>query len=73
VAVTGTPDPEWGQAITAWVVPVDSSEPPTLDDLRHHVREHLPAFCAPRRLELITALPRTALGKIRRSALTIRG
>jgi O-succinylbenzoic acid--CoA ligase len=73
VAVTGTPDPEWGQVVTAWVVAANPSTPPTLDTLRHHVREHLPAFCAPRRVEFVTSLPRTPLGKIRRSALSAGG
>jgi acyl-coenzyme A synthetase/AMP-(fatty) acid ligase len=33
------------------------------------VRAHLPAHCAPKRLELIEALPRTLLGKVQRRAL----
>lgn len=69
VAVAGTADPEWGQVVTAWVVPTDRSAPPSLESLRQHVRHHLPAFCAPRKLHLVESLPRTALGKVRRSAL----
>jgi o-succinylbenzoate---CoA ligase len=69
VAVAGRPDAEWGQVVTAWVVPTDPGNPPTLDTLRGHVRATLPAYCAPRRVELVPSLPRTALGKIRRSAL----
>lgn len=71
VAVAGTPDPEWGQVVTAWVVPANRGEPPSLEALRHHVRQHLPPFCAPRRLQLVESLPRTALGKIRRSQLMV--
>ena len=69
VAVIGRPDPEWGQSITAVVVPVDADNPPVLDELRDAVKALLPAYCAPRRLELVDALPRTPLGKIRRQAL----
>jgi len=69
VAVAGTPDAQWGQVVTAWVVPAAAGDPPTLEALRDHIRQQLPAFCAPRRLELVEALPRTALGKVRRSAL----
>ena len=68
-AVVGRPDPEWGQAVTAVVVPVDASAPPTLDALRAAVRATLPPWCAPRAVELRSALPKTALGKVRRSAL----
>jgi O-succinylbenzoic acid--CoA ligase len=69
VAVTGRPDPEWGQRVTAVVVPADPTAPPTLERLRAHVKEALPAFCAPRSLVLVDSIPRTALGKVRRTAL----
>lgn len=68
VAVIGRPDPEWGSEVTAIVVPRDGHEP-TLEQLREHVRASLPAYCAPRRLELVAALPRTSLGKVRRREL----
>lgn len=69
VAVVGRPDAEWGQVVTAVVVPLDATHPPTLDELRSHVKATLPAYCAPRRLELVDALPRTLLGKVQRRAL----
>jgi O-succinylbenzoic acid--CoA ligase len=67
VAVAGRPDPEWGHRVVAFVVP--AGEPPTLDDLRSAVKEELPAYCAPKELVLVDALPRTALGKVRRTML----
>ena len=39
------------------------------DALRELVKAELPAWCAPRALELATSLPRTALGKVRRRQL----
>jgi o-succinylbenzoate---CoA ligase len=69
VAVIGRPDPEWGEAVTAVVVPTDPSAPPSLDSLRAGVRESLPAWCAPKAVELRVDLPRTALGKVRRGSL----
>jgi o-succinylbenzoate---CoA ligase len=68
VVVAGTPDPEWGHVVTAYVVPA-TDEVPTLDDLRRVVREVLPAFCAPRLLRLVESIPTTTLGKPQRSAL----
>jgi O-succinylbenzoic acid--CoA ligase len=65
VAVTGTPDDEWGQLVVAVVVPAPGAAP-TLGDLRAAVKEHLPSYCAPRRLVLAESIPRTALGKVRR-------
>jgi acyl-CoA synthetase (AMP-forming)/AMP-acid ligase II len=71
VAVVGRPDPEWGQAVTAVVVvaPAGGATAPTLDAVRDAVRAELGPWCCPRRLELVDALPRTALGKVRRAAL----
>ncbi len=71
VAVVGRPDAEWGQIVTAVVVPEDPSDPPTLARLREHVGARLPRYCAPRSLELVERLPRARLGKLRRSQLTL--
>ena len=69
VAVIGRPDDEWGQAVTAVVEPADPAAPPVLQTLRDTVAADLPGYCAPRRLELVDRLPRTAIGKIRRHDL----
>ena len=66
VMVRGADDPEWGQLVEAVVVPVENERPPSLDDLRNHVKTADAAYMAPQRLTLATALPRTALGKPRR-------
>ncbi len=67
-AVAGVPDPEWGEAVAAWVVPRGAAKP-TLDELRAACRPWLAAYKLPRRLTLVAALPRTASGKVRRAAL----
>lgn len=68
VAIVGIPDPEWGQRVTAFVVPCTT--PPTLAELRAYVTAALPAFCAPKELHLVASLPRTALGKVQRHLLS---
>lgn len=76
VVVFGRDDPEWGQRVVARVVPRDAA-PATRSDrsvdrslelaqLRDFVKQTLPAWAAPRELELADSLPRTALGKLRR-------
>jgi O-succinylbenzoic acid--CoA ligase len=69
VAVYGRDDPEWGQVVTALVVPVDPARPPSLADLRAHVKSTHPAFQAPRRVVTCGEIPRTTLGKIKRADL----
>jgi O-succinylbenzoic acid--CoA ligase len=69
VAVVGRSDPEWGHRVVAVVVPAEVDRPPSLEALRDQVRALLPAYAAPRALELVTSLPRTSLGKIRRREL----
>jgi O-succinylbenzoic acid--CoA ligase len=69
VAIGGVPDDEWGERVVAYVVSV---EPPSLDVLRDAVKAVLPAYCAPKELIVLDALPRTALGKVQRSRLPRR-
>jgi O-succinylbenzoic acid--CoA ligase len=69
VAVAGADDVEWGHRVVAWVVPADAGVPPTLLELRRHVADALPSYCAPRELHIVERLPRTALGKIQRHRL----
>ena len=70
VLVTAEPDDEWGQLVTAVVVPRDRSAPPSVDALRAFAREHLPPYALPRRVRHVDSLPRTALGKLRRTGAT---
>ena len=60
---SGVPDPEWGERVTAIVVPADPAAPPTLAELRAHVAGRLPAYAAPRALLLVPAVPMLPSGK----------
>ena len=73
VTVVGRPDEDWGQRVVAVVVPTDPAAPPALDDLRDWVKRELPAHAAPKEVEVVRALPRTAGGKVRRGDLTPGG
>lgn len=66
VRVVGRPDPTWGQVVVAQIV---SSTPPSLDTMAGMVRDELPPYMAPRAVELVDFIERTALGKIRRPRL----
>jgi o-succinylbenzoate---CoA ligase len=63
VVVVGRPDPEWGERVTAVVVPADPTDPPGLELLRIHVRETLPRYASPSEVELTEAIPVLPSGK----------
>jgi len=67
VAVTGTRSDEWGETVTAWVVP--DGVAPTVEELRDFCDGRLAPYKHPRLVRVVDALPRNALGKVVRSRL----
>jgi o-succinylbenzoate---CoA ligase len=63
VVVVGRADPEWGQRVTAIVVPADPDDPPSLELLRIHVSKRLPRYACPSEVVLTRAIPVLASGK----------
>ena len=66
VCVVGRSHSDWGQQVTAVVVPSVGMTPPPLDTIRAVVKESLPAWYAPQVIELVEVLPKTESGKIQR-------
>jgi len=70
VAVVGRPDPEWGHRVVAVIALGEGvDKAPSLAELRDLVKAELPVWHAPKEVEIVEALPRTAIGKVRRNAL----
>lgn len=66
-AVVGVPDEQWGERVTALVVPaVDDLTATAVDS---HCREHLAGFKCPKTIAFAEELPRTASGSIDRPAV----
>jgi malonyl-CoA/methylmalonyl-CoA synthetase len=65
-AVVGTPDPSWGEVVTAYVEVTGEVEP---DELGAYVGQHLAAYKRPRLVHVVGALPRNALGKVQKHLL----
>ena len=68
VAVVGMPDTEWGEAPQAFVVLARDASL-TEAELIRHARDHMAHFKAPRKVEFVTELPKTATGKIQKYVL----
>jgi 2-furoate---CoA ligase len=69
VAVAGLPDEKWGEAVTAFVVPETAGV--RVEDLECYCRQStdLAAFKRPRRILLVTAIPKSPIGKVLRRQL----
>jgi long-chain acyl-CoA synthetase len=68
VAVVGVDDAVLGQVIKAFVV-APGLPPNSENQIKAHCRERLATYKIPRDIAFVTALPRTASGKVRRAAL----
>jgi long-chain acyl-CoA synthetase len=68
VAVVGIDDAVLGQVIKAFVV-APGLPPNSENQIKAHCRERLATYKIPRDIAFVTALPRTASGKVRRAAL----
>ena len=66
-AVIGKPHPDWGESVTAYVVP--SSDSVTEDEIIDALRETLTAYKRPKEVIFLDSLPETAVGKINKKAL----
>ncbi len=59
----GEPDEQWGEGVVA-VAALKAGQSLTIEELRDFAGELLARYNLPRRLEIVTALPRNATGKI---------
>jgi o-succinylbenzoate---CoA ligase len=71
VVVIGRPDAEWGERVTAVVVPANPADPPGLELLCTHVRTKLPRYACPSEVVLTEAIPVLPSGKPDLAALKV--
>lgn len=67
-AVVGAPDPQWGEAVVAFIVPAAGVQidPAALD---RHCQDNIARFKRPKRYILTTTLPKNNYGKVLKTAL----
>jgi acyl-CoA synthetase (AMP-forming)/AMP-acid ligase II len=63
VAVLGRPDPTWGEAVHAVIIPAAGAEVPA-GEIMAWCREQLAHFKCPKSVEFTDSLPRTTTGKV---------
>ncbi|HTE74099.1 MAG TPA: AMP-binding protein [Actinomycetes bacterium] len=70
-AVVGVPDPQTGEAVHAFVVPVDGNTLTTLtpDDVLAHAATRLARFKRPSTVEVVDELPHSVTGKVAKGRL----
>jgi acyl-CoA synthetase (AMP-forming)/AMP-acid ligase II len=69
-SIVGVADARWGEAVCAVVVPdgtVDESELP--DRVIAYAKQNLAGFQVPKKVVVVTGLPKTATGKVRKNEL----
>jgi malonyl-CoA/methylmalonyl-CoA synthetase len=67
-AVIGCPDPEWGERVTAIIVPVAGATV-SAEEIVAFCKERLVNYKVPRRVILRDSFPRNAMGKIQKAQL----
>ncbi|MGZ4495719.1 MAG: AMP-binding protein [Nocardioides sp.] len=71
VAVVGRPDPEWGEAVVAFVVPASGARPAT-EELDRACLERIARFKRPKEYLFVDALPTNNYGKVLKRELRER-
>jgi malonyl-CoA/methylmalonyl-CoA synthetase len=70
-AVIGLPDADFGEMVVAVIVAEDGAAIDTAT-VREAARRQLAGYKVPRRVEVVDALPRNAMGKVEKAALRTR-
>jgi len=66
--VVGVVDREWGEEVVAFLVPTTGKEI-VVDELQNFCRDRLARFKVPRRINVVSVLPLTSVGKVDKARL----
>jgi len=62
-AVVGLPDPEYGERVTAFIIPHKGRQP-DFNDLKAYLKKHLAGFKVPKEFIIVDELPKNPAGKL---------
>ncbi len=68
-AVVAMPHPDFGEAVTAFVVPADGETPPTPSQVVGWCKSRLANYKVPKRVHVVPELPRNTMGKVLKTQL----
>ncbi|WP_416970063.1 AMP-binding protein [Streptomyces sp. 4F14] len=69
VQIVGVPHERYGEEVLACVIPRDTDDPPTLDEIRGYCAGRLAHYKIPSRVQILDAFPMTVSGKVRKVEL----
>jgi long-chain acyl-CoA synthetase len=72
VSVVGRPDPEWGEAVVAFVVPAAGDGPPAVEDLDRTCLDAIARYKRPKEYRFVDSLPTNNYGKVLKRELRER-
>jgi acyl-CoA synthetase (AMP-forming)/AMP-acid ligase II len=72
VAVVGRPDPEWGEAVIAFVVAAEGVSAPSVEDLDRTCLDSIARFKRPKEYRFVDTLPTNNYGKVLKRELRDR-
>jgi malonyl-CoA/methylmalonyl-CoA synthetase len=68
-AVIGLPHKDFGEAVTAIIVADKNLTLPGTDELISKMKQHLAAYKVPKKIIVVTELPRNTMGKVQKNIL----
>lgn len=68
-AIVGTPHPDFGEAVVAFVIPSNNSVPPKSEEIIQWVKDKLANYKVPKQVVIVDDLPRNAMGKVLKNQL----
>jgi malonyl-CoA/methylmalonyl-CoA synthetase len=68
-AVIGLPHRDFGEAVTAVIIPLDMNYPPDEKNIIDSLKQQLANYKVPKKIIMLEKLPRNTMGKVQKNAL----